>query len=180
MQQGDSSQQRKMTKFPFPQFICMGFQKSGTTTLFEILRQHPDIALCRDVKEPMYYRVFVLRALGGTWYYRKRYFGHLKTWGSETRMVGEINAGLTFTHCAQKLCHDLPPETKLIFMMREPVARTYSAYKYFLARGYMSEEVVRDDAENGHAAAFDRYVRSVLEDPEQRSEIMKKRLEYRT
>lgn len=178
IRQPGSEHRDKITKFPYPQFVCVGFQKCGTTTLFEILRQHPGIVLCRDVKEPMYYRVYVLRSLGGAWYYRKRYFGHVKPWGSETRLVGEVNAGLTFTHCAEKVCRDLPPETKVLFMMRDPASRAYSAYKYFLARGYMSEDVVRDDAENGHAAAFDRYVRSVLEDPAQRGEIMQKRLKY--
>lgn len=169
---------QKVLKYPFPQFVCLGFQKSGTTTLFEILRQHPGIVLCRDVKEPMYYRVLALRALGGDLYYRFRYFGHTAHWDAETRLIGEVNAGLTFTHCAEKICHDFPAETKLVFMMREPVARTYSAYKYFLARGYMSEDVVRDDIENGHAAAFDRYVRSVLDDPAQRGKVMRERLKY--
>ena len=158
-----------------PSFICTGFQKCGTTTLFEVLRQHPDVALCRDVKEPMYYRVPVLRAIGKRAYYEKRYFGHIKP--GDERMLGEVNAGLNYTGCARKIARDFP-DAKLIFMMREPVNRTYSAYKYFLARGFLPKHVVAYDIELGHAASFERYVHEVLDDPAQRGAIMRKRLAY--
>ena len=157
-----------------PSFVCVGFQKSGTTTLFALLKQHPDVVLCRDVKEPMYYRVQGLRSIGGRRYYEKRYFGHVQS--DDPRMVGEVNAGLTYTNCAKKVGRDFSPETKLIFMMREPVSRCYSAYKYFLARGHVPRHVVDYDLELGHAAAFDRYVHEVLDDPKKREQIMRKRL----
>ncbi len=161
----------------FPGFLCMGFQKCGTTTLYEILKQHSGVALCRDVKEPMYYRVQGLWTIGGRGsYYLKRYYGHLAA--DDKRQCGEVNAGLTFSGCAKKIGHDFPPETKLIFMMRNPVDRSYSSYKYFLARGFLPSGLVKTDRELGHAKAFDRYVHSVLDDPRQERQIMKKRLKY--
>lgn len=63
-------------------------------------------------------------------------------------------------------------------MMRDPADRCYSAYKYFLALGFLPMSVVTDDKKRGHAAAFDTYVRSVLLNPRRRKEIMKKRLKY--
>lgn len=161
----------------FPQFICLGFQKCGTTTLFEILRQHPDVVLARDVKEPMYYRVLAADFfLGKTWFYEHRYWRHVKP--GDARLRGEINAGLTFSHCSKKICRDMPEDAKLIVMMRDPVARAYSAYKYFLARGHLPEWVVDCDFERGHAAAFDRYVHDILDDGRKREDIMRRRLEY--
>lgn len=161
----------------YPDFVCMGFQKCGTTTLYEILRQHPGMVLCRDVKEPMYYRVPVLHLLGGGWrYYKLRYFGHVKK--GDRRLRGEVNAGLTFTHCAERLRNNLDPDVKMIFIMRDPVERSYSSYKYFLARGFLPKEAVEYDARHGHAEGFDHYVHSVLDDPRQRGLIMKKRLRY--
>ena len=158
--------------------ICMGFQKCGTTTLFEIFRQHPDVVLCRDVKEPMYYRVpFFIQMIGrGQKYYNWRYFAHVTD--DDPRMRGEINAGLTFTHCAEKLNRDLDRDVKMIFMMRNPADRSYSAYKYFLARGFLPEKDIDYDLEHGHAQGFDHYCHSVLDDRSQRSKIMKKRLKY--
>ncbi len=159
-----------------PEFLCMGFQKCGTTTLFELLRRHRDVVLCRDVKEPMYYRVPGLWLIGHQWYYRKRYYGHVRA--DDPRKCGEINAGLTFSGCAKKIAHDFPKDTKFIFMMRNPVDRSYSSYKYFLARGFLPNGVVEDDLKVGHAKAFDHYVHFVLDDPAQESQIMKKRLKY--
>lgn len=159
-----------------PSFLCMGFQKCGTTTLYDLLLQHPEIALPRDVKEPMYYRVPVARAIGGSRYYEWRYFSHLSP--QDPRLVGEVNAGLTFNNCAKKLKKDFPPETKLIFMMRNPVTRAWSAYKFFSALGFLPLEVIRDDLKRGHAAAFHRYVRSVLCNPKKHDAIMKERLKY--
>ncbi len=159
-----------------PEFLCMGFQKCGTTTLFEILRQHKDVVLCRDVKEPMYYRVEGLWFFGRKWYYKRRYYGHIAK--DDPRRCGEVNAGLTFTGCAKKICHDFSPDTKLIFMMRNPVDRAYSSYKYFLARGFLPKGCVEMDQKYGHAEAFDRYVHTVLDDPAQEKQIMKSRLKY--
>ncbi len=159
-----------------PSFFCIGFQKSGTTTLFEILKQHKGIALCRDVKEPMYYRVQGLRSIGGKRYYLWRYFGHLLP--EDPRIVGEVNAGLSFTGCAGKISRDFAPDAKLIFMLRNPVERAYSAYKYFLARGFLPARVMRDDAEHGHALAFEHYVHAALDNPALEKQIMKKRLKY--
>ena len=161
---------------PWPAFVCTGFQKCGTTTLFGILSQHPDVALCRDVKEPMYYRVLGLRRIGGKRYYQARYYGHLQA--GERRLVGEVNAGLNFTACAEKVARDFGPETKFVFMMRNPVERSYSAYRYFLARGFLPFHVVRYDRKLGHARAFDRYVHEVLDNPSHRACIMRKRLKY--
>lgn len=222
-------------------FICIGFQKCGTTSLYDLLKQHSDIYLTEDVKEPMFYRVpFVRQILGRDWY-RKRYFGHLEeagrmtpderrrasenvglltgrrgsaaagasaakegntaaqekcvpssdpvqmdgssvSRGSDSQSFplypGEINAGLGFNGCARLLGKDFSPKTKLIFMMRDPADRCYSAYKYFLALGFLPMSVVADDKKRGHAAAFDSYVRSVLFNPRRRKEIMRHRMKY--
>ena len=232
-------------------FICIGFQKCGTTSLYDLLKQHPGIYLTEDVKEPMFYRVPLVRQILGRSWYRKRYFGHLeearRMTPDERRRAsenvglltgrrgsaaaagasapafssaaspgknvpasapaqaesssvidlhaassvsrhqsgqpaplypGEINAGLGFNGCARLLGKDFSPKTKLIFMMRDPADRCYSAYKYFLALGFLPMSVVADDKKRGHAAAFDSYVRSVLLNPRRRKEIMRHRMKY--
>ncbi len=160
-----------------PDFVCMGFQKSGTTTLYDILKQHPQVALCRDVKEPMYYRFPFLDVLGmHHYYYRERYFGHLDR--KDKRLRGEINAGLTYDDCAHKVRRDYSHKVKMIFMMRNPADRSYSAYKYFLARGFLPSWAIRYDMTYGHARGFDHYVHWVLDNRTRRSQIMEHRLKY--
>ncbi len=161
----------------YPDFVCMGFQKCATTTLYDLLKQHPQIVLCRDVKEPMYYRVPLFSFFGqGKRFYKWRYFGHVEE--GDKRLKGEVNAGLTFTNCAKKVSRNMPPDTKMIFMMRNPVDRSYSSYKYFLARGFLTRDAVKYDIEHGHAAGFDHYVHDVLDNPKKRSKVMDKRFKY--
>lgn len=182
-QKTESKTQKKMNQSiqrtgGCPDFVCLGFQKSGTTTLFEILKQHPDVVLCRDVKEPMFYRVpgFIQTVFQGQRFYQWRYFGHVDA--DDPRLRGEINAGLTFSACEKKMAKDLNPHAKLLFMMRDPVDRTYSAYKYFLARGFLPKKVVEDDLSSCHAEAFNRYVFDVLGSSRKRRQIMDKRMKY--
>ncbi len=160
----------------YPDFICVGFQKCGTTTLYELLGQHPQIALTREVKEPMWYRVPYFSYYAPHSLYEWRYFGDIP--GIETKLKGEINAGLTFTNCAQRLKRDTDSSVKMMFVMRNPAERCYSAYKYFVARGFLPGGEVEKDAQLGHAQAFDQYVHSVLDNPRKRKHLMDKRLKY--
>lgn len=159
-----------------PAFICIGFQKCGTTSLYDILRQHKKIYLTEGVKEPMFYRVPLLRLCLGKNWYEKRYFGRFCP--EEGQTAGEINAGLTFQGCAAKVGRDFPAETRLIFLMRNPADRCYSAYKYFLPLGFLPYKTVLDDQKRGHAAAFDKYVHHVLDSPVRSRQIMRRRLKY--
>lgn len=162
-----------------PDFVGIGFQKCGTTTLFDLLSAHPELVLAREVKEPMFYRVGAYQFFHWPWrkkWYSWRYFGHVAE--TEPRLVGEVNAGLSFNGCAGRLTRDLDHNTKLFFMLRNPVDRAWSAFKYFCALGFLPGDVIRDDLERGHAAAFDRYCRRVLTDPRQREQIGRKRMKY--
>ena len=161
-----------------PDFVCMGFQKCGTTTLYKIFKQHPQVVLCRDVKEPMYYRIpRIVQLIGrGHKFYCSRYFGHVAA--DDLRLKGEINAGLTFTDCAEKFAKNYPPDVKMIFIMREPVSRCFSSYKYFLAKGFLPAADVNYDLVHGHSKGFDHYVHKVLGDDRKRSKIMDQRLRY--
>lgn len=60
------------------------------------------------------------------------------TWEPEDpRLVGEVNAGLGFNGCAEMLTRDFDHSTKLFFMMRNPVDRAWSAFKFFCALGFL-------------------------------------------
>ena len=157
-------------------FICIGFQKCGTTTLYELLRHHRGIVLTQDVKEPMFYRVGWWRKKKGAGWYENRYFGRYAP--DDPRLPGEINAGLGENGCAEWIARDFAKDTKLIFMLREPAERSYSAYKYFLARGFLPVKYFLLDRKVGHAASFDVYVHDILENPHKRGDILRQRRKY--
>lgn len=112
-----------------PNFLCVGFAKCGTTTLHEIFKQHPDIYL-PEIKETRYYWLKDAYSKGFLWYL-KRYYSAAK----KEKAVGEINPNLTVRHLAPKIAADFAPDAKIIFLVRNPVKRLYSNYKYFLRFG---------------------------------------------
>lgn len=113
-----------------PNFICVGFPKCGTTTLQEVLKYHKDIYL-PDVKEAGYFVDAVEYKRGISWY-ETRYFSKTK----KQKIIGEINGGLVGGFYARNIYKDLGSDLKIIFLMRNPVERLYSHFKFKERIGY--------------------------------------------
>ena len=58
-----------------PDFICLGAAKSGTTTLYEILKQHPEIVVS-SFKEPHFFDNDTNWDRGIDWY-KEAYFSRI-------------------------------------------------------------------------------------------------------
>lgn len=114
-----------------PEFIIIGAQKSGTTTLHKYLCLHPDIYMC-PIKEPHFFSYSKVRSRGISWY--KQLFRGAKS----NQICGEAsstysqwpNYGDVVSRIAQVV-----PEAKLIYIMRNPVDRAYSAYSHQMRAG---------------------------------------------
>jgi hypothetical protein len=113
-----------------PNFLCIGVQKAGTTLLYEILRQHPQIFL-PQVKEVHFFDIDENFNKGIEWYQQHFY-------GSEDyKLVGDVTpAYIFFEHVPERIKQILGPEIKLLIMLRNPVDRAYSHYWMSFRRGY--------------------------------------------
>ena len=105
-----------------PSFLGIGAQKAGTTWLHELLASHPDILMPQRRKEVHYF----------DWHYHKGtawYASFFPNGAQETKsVVGEITPDYMFEErCAERIA-TLLPQTKLIAILRDPVARAYSQY----------------------------------------------------
>jgi Sulfotransferase domain len=114
-----------------PNFLCAGVQKSGTTLLAEILRQHPDIFI-PETKEAHFFDHDERFARGVEWY-QSTYFK-----GSENfLLVGDVTPSyLYFEYVPERIAAILGREVKFIIMLRNPVDRAYSHYWMSFKRGY--------------------------------------------
>jgi hypothetical protein len=107
-----------------PTFLCVGAQKSGTTSLQDILIQHPNIYLPK-IKETHFFDNGELNYDKGVAWYSSEYFSD----ALDKRILGEISTNYMFLDYIPKRIHDtLGPDTKLIFMLRNPVNRAYSQF----------------------------------------------------
>lgn len=111
------------TAKPTPSFFVIGAQKSGTTSLYHYLTEHPDVFL-PTVKEINFFSNDEEFKKGPEWF--------LDTWFSELprdKVGGEVSSKYYASKDACQRIHDLNPDAKLIAILRNPVDRAYSHYR---------------------------------------------------
>lgn len=108
----------------FPHFVIIGAAKSGTTSLFAYLKQHPKIFMS-DPKEPCFFDENENWDKGKEWYFS------LFEGAKEDQLCGEASTNYTrwpqVKNVPSKL-YEFCPNVKLIYLMREPSERAYAHY----------------------------------------------------
>lgn len=107
-----------------PDFIIIGAQKSGTTSLYAYLTSHPRVAPARRKEVHFFDQAW---GQGVDWY---RSFFPLTSELAPDRITGEATPYLLFhPHCPERV-QSVVPDAKLVVILRDPVARTYSHYRH--------------------------------------------------
>lgn len=149
--------QNKYSKtMKFPNFFVVGAGKCGTTTLYHILFQHPEIFMspikepnhfCTDIKEEEFSEQFKLiekrkninldEYLNGPMTERK--FGYFVPKSEDykklfknvknEKAIGEISNSYLFSKVAAQNIKDAVPDAKIIIILRNPIDRMVSHYK---------------------------------------------------
>ena len=106
-----------------PNFMCIGAAKSGTTSLYDILRQHSDVFI-PSFKEPHFFDIHSVYANGLSWY-AKTYFNEVRN----ESCIGDFSPTYLFESKApERIFTDLGANVKFIIILRNPVDRAYSHY----------------------------------------------------
>lgn len=128
----------------WPNFFVIGAGKSGTTSLYHYLKQHPQIFMS-PVKEPKYFALAGQsldfrgpgdqRIVPQTTNTRESYLDLFKG-ASDEPILGEastiyLNTGDTARRMAEQV-----PGAKLVAILRHPADRAYSAYMHLRRDGY--------------------------------------------
>ena len=111
-----------------PSFITIGAMKCGTSSIHKYLDLHPDISMSK-LKEPDFFIKEKKWSKGVGWYRSQFRPG---------AMVGESSPNYTKRHMfsgVPKRMHDLLPDIKLIYLVRNPVERAISHYVHDLSQG---------------------------------------------
>lgn len=133
-------------------FIVIGAAKAATTSLYELVKSHPEIYIPGSKEVPFFSDNKVYTK--GMKRYLKNYFSSCdrkKLWGTVTPQYmlgqGEVSSQLI----AERIHRELP-NVKLIALLRNPAERAFSHYKMWVQRGYESRE-------------FEKIIRQTFEDP---------------
>lgn len=110
-----------------PNFIIVGAQKAGTTSLYKYLTQHPDIKSTL-LKEVHYFDLNYDKPL--SWYHS--FFPLNK---NEKKITGEASPYYMFHPLAIKRIAKYDPNIKIIVLLREPASRAISHYYHEVRKG---------------------------------------------
>lgn len=113
-----------------PDFIIIGAQKCGTTSLYNYLIQHPQIAPAAT-KEVHFFDLNFEK--GRDWYLEQ--FPELGA-NQDKTITGEASPYYIFHPLVPQRIYQMLPQVKLIVLLRNPVARAISHYYHEVRLGY--------------------------------------------
>lgn len=151
-----------------PDFLIIGAQKAGTTSLYHYLAQHPNV-LPLEWKEVHYFDNAFERS--PLWYRahfpRREALAALAEKVSGPALTGEATPFYMFHPDGPRRIRSLLPDAKLIVLLREPVARAFSHYHHERRKGVESlsfEEAVAREPERLRAE-LERVGEGAYDDP---------------
>ena len=138
-----------------PNFLILGAQKAGTTSLYHVLRKHPD-AYIPETKEIGFFFQDEQWNKGTEWY-----SSFFDGWEGQ-KAVGEATPSyINYPEVPKRIAQTVP-DARLIAVLRNPVDRAYSQYmdnrkrlteplafrdaierRGYIARGFYHEQIAR-------------------------------------
>jgi len=125
----------------YPNFFIVGAAKSGTSSLYEYLKQHPEIYMSLE-KEPLF---FLPHDQVVNHKYKKwdNYISLFQNVNNE-KAIGEASTPYLYYHESAKKIKNTFPNSKIIILLRNPVEMSFSLYLHALRMG--AEELPFDKA----------------------------------
>jgi len=120
-----------------PTFLCIGVQKSGTTSLKHYLNQHPDIFI--QNRELHFFDDHELT--------EAEIVKYENTFMTHKSIVGEKSPSYSYLQFAIDRIYQYNPNIKLILILREPIARAFSQYNMYNNIQHKTEKEIMLDFE---------------------------------
>lgn len=122
-----------------PDFVIIGAQKGGTTTLHGLLAQHPHVQ--GAVQKELHF--FDKHFENGPGFY-KRCFPQAEYRNGRRSITGEATPYYLFHPHVPRRLAQIAPQARLIALLRNPVDRAYSHYQMLISRRH--ETLTFEDA----------------------------------
>lgn len=126
---------------PLPDFLIIGAQKAGTTSLFKYLGMHPSLQSSISTKELHFFDTYYAR--GENWY-RANF-----PVSAPGKLCYEASPSYLMHPRVPQRAHAMLPKAKLLVLLRNPVERAYSSYQHQIRAGRETlsfEEAIAQEA----------------------------------
>jgi hypothetical protein len=133
-------------------FLVVGTAKSGTTTLHELIKNHPQISVPK-AKEVPFFNDDELYKKGLDWYLKQHFnkTNHKSRWGTVTPQYTYYRGGHSPASTAKRIKQTLP-NVKIAVILRHPIERTFSHFKTSVRR-------------SNETRTFEEAIQELLSDP---------------
>ena len=126
---------KKGSGTPEPNFFIVGAAKAGTTSLYEYLRQHPDVFMPDD-KEPWHFcNLREPAPHSATQYVDVNAYLALFAEAGNCKAVGEASVTYLTSPGAESRIYERYPDARIIIVLRNPADRVYSWYNFLCQYG---------------------------------------------
>ncbi len=113
-----------MNNKKLPNFICVGAQKAGSSSLYKLLQSHPEIYLSE--KKEIHYFNIETEYTKGLGYYASFFNENY----NNQKLIGECTPDyLQYTFVPERIRNDLG-KIKILIILRHPVDRAYSQFNF--------------------------------------------------
>ncbi|MEL7012491.1 MAG: sulfotransferase domain-containing protein [Pseudomonadota bacterium] len=138
-----------MNDLLLPHFIIIGAMKSGTTTLYRHLDEHPDVDMSRD-KETDFFVAEKNWSRGLDWY------GRQFTRADAVRGEASPNYSKSrdFPGVPERMAQ-VCPDAKLIYILRDPIDRAQSQFTHSAFMGAISTDLTEFQSKHEYAHILD-------------------------
>ena len=113
--------------------LIIGAGRSGTTSLSEYLKQHPEVCFS-TIKEIPYFSIEDIYRRGENYYHS--FFRDI-----QKPVIASSDTYLLIDHDAPLRIKQYNHAMKFIIMLREPVERAYSSYIYAINNGHQNKKI---------------------------------------
>lgn len=142
-----------------PNLFIVGAQKAGTTSLFDWLTQHPAVCGAQTTKDMPFFAEEKLFAQGIESH--ARLFPRVV---EEPYLIAGSVHYLFFPKALPRI-RKFCPDAKILVMLRDPVERSISAYRFAVQRGIekrtfdeaITEELAAQDSDRAYTSKIDRF-----------------------
>lgn len=119
---------------PSPTFIIGGERRSGSTTLYELMYLHPEIEMFHYsdmdffIESNLFRRIPVSNNEVGKWDGVNKINSYLSNFTNNDKITGQKDADLLWWKPSHVRLSKFLPDTKFIFILRNPIERALSQY----------------------------------------------------
>jgi hypothetical protein len=115
----------------FPNFIIAGPPKTGTTSLYSWLSEHPDV--CSSSVKETYFLYLADEEVFGVHQFTEEELVNYSSFFDDcngTKIIFEATPSYIYSESARQALYQINPEIKILFVLREPSDRLYSEYTF--------------------------------------------------